>query len=502
MSAETVARWQFGITTVYHFLFVPITLGLSYLVAILQTLWVRTGNQNYLRLTKFYGKLFLINFAMGVVTGIVQEFQFGMNWSEYSRFVGDIFGAPLALEALVAFFLESTFLGLWIFGWDRLPQKIHLLTIWFVSFGTTLSALFILAANSFMQNPVGFQFNPETNRAELTDFLAVLTNHVFLATFPHQMAAAFLVSASFLAAVAGWHLHRLNKTLPKQVDLNDVEGMQQLADHDHQIAPYRFTAKFGAILLIIAGMGVMLTGDFQSKAMYESQPMKMSSAEGAYEDTGDFSLLTIGNLEATEPIFEIHVPGLLSFLAKGDFTSEVPGINRLESEYQQEYTPMLRERYGDEIADHFSQNGYNPNIVVAYWTFRIMITLGMIAMAIGAWMLWILRGDRLPTGKLWVWLMVALPLAPLFGNSFGWIFTEMGRQPWVVFGLMPTMSGVSPGVTAGQMLFSLIGFTLVYGILAVIEVKLLLHYIKLGMPDYVEEPKVIEDDDAPMTFAY
>ncbi|MDO5498365.1 MAG: cytochrome ubiquinol oxidase subunit I [Propionibacteriaceae bacterium] len=502
MSAETVARWQFGITTVYHFLFVPITLGLSYLVAILQTMWVRTGNPDYLRLTKFYGKLFLINFAMGLVTGIVQEFQFGMNWSEYSRFVGDIFGAPLALEALVAFFLESTFLGLWIFGWDRLNKYLHLAAIWLVSIGTSMSALFILAANSFMQNPVGFRFNPQTNRAELTDFVAVFQNKVFLATFPHQMAAAFLVAASFLAAVAGWHLHRLNKTLPAPAEVNDVDGLQAVADHDHQVAPYRFAAKLGAVLLILAGLAVTITGDFQAKAMYDKQPMKMAAAEGAFEDTKDFSILTIGNREADEEVFSIHLPGLLSFLSHGNFHTDVPGIRPLEAQYQQEFTPMLRERYGDEVADHFAENGYRPNIVVAYWTFRIMITLGLIAMAIGAWMLWVLRGTRLPRGRLWVWLMVALPLAPLFGNSFGWIFTEMGRQPWVVFGLMPTMAGVSPGVTAGQMLFSLIGFTVLYGVLAVIEVKLLLHYIKLGVPDQVAEPKVLEDDDAPLTFAY
>ncbi|WP_432560691.1 cytochrome ubiquinol oxidase subunit I [Granulicoccus sp. GXG6511] len=503
MSSETIARWQFGITTVYHFLFVPITLGLSWLVAVLQTLWVRTGNQNYLRLTKFYGKLFLINFAMGLVTGLVQEFQFGMNWSEYSRFVGDIFGAPLALEALLAFFLESTFLGLWIFGWDRLNKYVHLACIWIVALGTMLSAMFILAANSFMQNPVGFRFNPETNRAELTDFLAVLTNKVFLATFPHQMAAAFLVAAAFLAAVAGWHLHRLNKTLPRTPDsLNDVDGMQALADHDHEVAPFRFTAKLGAVLLIIAGLAVMQTGDFQGKAMYEKQPMKMAAAEGAFESTTDFSILTIGNREADEEIFAIHLPGLLSFLSYGNFTEPVPGIRPLEARYQQEFTPLLRERYGDEVADWFVQNGYHPNIVVTYWTFRAMITLGLIATAIGAWMLWVLRGDRLPRGRLWPWLMIALPLAPLFGNSFGWIFTEMGRQPWVVFGLMPTQAGVSPGVTPGQMLFSLIGYTVIYAVLAVIEVKLMLYYIRKGLDHYIEEPKVLEDDDAPLTFAY
>ena len=211
MSAETLARWQFGVTTVYHFLFVPITLALSFLVAILQTIWVRTGQERFLKLTKFYGKLFLINFAMGVVTGIVQEFQFGMNWSEYSRFVGDIFGAPLALEALLAFFLESTFLGLWIFGWDRLNKKVHLATIWLAAIGTNISAIFILAANAWMQNPVGFRFNPETNRAELTNFADVMLNPVFLATFPHQITASWLVAGALMAGIAVWHLHRISR---------------------------------------------------------------------------------------------------------------------------------------------------------------------------------------------------------------------------------------------------------------------------------------------------
>ncbi|WP_345516537.1 cytochrome ubiquinol oxidase subunit I, partial [Phytohabitans houttuyneae] len=208
MDALDLARWQFGVTTVYHFLFVPITIGLSCLVATMQTVWARTGDERWLRLTRFYGKLLLINFAMGVVTGIVQEFQFGMNWSDYSRFVGDIFGAPLAIEALLAFFLESTFLGLWIFGWDRLPRRIHLACIWAVAVGTILSAYFILAANSWMQHPVGYRFNPETGRAELHDFGAVLTNKVTLVTFPHTLAGCFLTAGALVLAVALWHLIR------------------------------------------------------------------------------------------------------------------------------------------------------------------------------------------------------------------------------------------------------------------------------------------------------
>ncbi len=280
VDALDVARWQFGVTTVYHFLFVPLTIGLSVLVAILQTLWHRTGDEKYLKLTKFYGKLFLINFAMGVVTGIVQEFQFGMNWSDYSRFVGDIFGAPLAIEALVAFFLESTFIGLWIFGWDRLPKRLHLASIWAAAIGTNLSAYFILAANSFMQNPVGYRYNPDTGRAELTDFVAVLTNKVALITFPHTIAGAFLVAGSLLVAVALWHLIR---------------------NRDSADTPaYRFAARFGAWVTLASATLVVITGDIQGKIMTQVQPMKMAAAEGLYttESPASFSVLTIGSLDA------------------------------------------------------------------------------------------------------------------------------------------------------------------------------------------------------------
>jgi len=250
MGSDTIARWQFGITTVYHFFFVPITIALSLLVAVLQTQWYRTGSDRYLRLTKFYGKLFLINFAMGVVTGIVQEFQFGMNWSEYSRFVGDIFGAPLALEALVAFFLESTFLGLWIFGWDKLSRGKHLATIWLASIGTLISSIFIMAANSWMQNPVGATYN--NGRAELVDFGAVLTNPIFLAQWPHTVIAAFMVAGGFIAGVAGWHMAKLAKQA--NPDAEDVSA-------------FRTATKLGAIVMLVAGLLIILSGDLLGKQM-------------------------------------------------------------------------------------------------------------------------------------------------------------------------------------------------------------------------------------------
>ncbi|GAB3706376.1 cytochrome ubiquinol oxidase subunit I [Mariniluteicoccus flavus] len=490
MSSETLARWQFGITTVYHFLFVPITLAMSFLVAILQTMWVRTGDEKFLRLTKFYGKLFLINFAMGVVTGIVQEFQFGMNWSDYSRFVGDIFGAPLALEALLAFFLESTFLGLWIFGWDRLNKKVHLATIWLAAIGTNISAIFILAANSWMQNPVGWTYNAATNRAELTDFGAVLFNPVFLVTFPHQITAAWMTAGALMAGIAGWHLHRLAK--------KDRAGEER--NHRNEGA-HRFALKLGAITMLVGSLGILVSGDIQGKIMTDVQPMKMAAAEALYEteQPADFSLFTIGTLDGKEEVFSVKVPALLSFLAHSNFTGEVEGINPLNQRYQAQFQPKLEQLYGKEISTRMTT--YAPNIPVTYWTFRLMMGLGFVAMAIAAWALFATRGDRLPRSGLWKWAMITFPFFPLFANSFGWIFTEMGRQPWVVFGVMPTSAGVSPGVSPGMVLFSLVMFTLVYGALAVVEVGLFLKYIKADLPE-VTEPRILEHEDAPLSFAY
>jgi cytochrome d ubiquinol oxidase subunit I len=466
MEVLDLARWQFGITTVYHFFFVPLTIGLSVLVASMQTVWWRTGDERWLRLTKFFGKLFLINFAMGIATGIVQEFQFGMNWSDYSRFVGDIFGAPLAIEGLLAFFLESTFLGLWIFGWDRLKPGLHLATIWIAAAGTVLSAYFILAANSFMQNPVGYTFNAEKNRAELTDFGAVMTNKVLLATFPHQIVGCFMVAGAFVAGVALW---------------------QMMRHPERDASTFRPVFRMGAVVLLVAGLGTMITGDFQGKVMTEVQPMKMAAAEGLYDDAAPapFSLLTVGTLDGSEEVFKLEIPKLLSFLGTGTFDGEVRGIDSLQAEYEQKY----------------GRGDYAPNVPVTYWTFRAMITAGGLAMAAGAAMLWSTRGGRTPTSRWMLRAAIVLPLLPMAANSFGWIFTEMGRQPWVVFGLMPTASGVSPSTSVAEVATSLTAFTLLYGVLAVIEVRLLLRYIGKGLPE-LDPPRDPDDVDAPLAFAY
>ena len=478
MDAVDIARWQFAIVTVYHYFFVPITIGLSVIVAGFETAWLRHRNPEMLRLTKFFGKLFTINFALGLVTGIVQEFQFGMNWSDYSRFVGDIFGAPLAIEALLAFFLESTFLGLWIFGWDKLPPKLHAACMWLVAVGTLLSAYFILAANSWMQHPVGYRFNPVTGRAELTDFVAVLTNKVQLVTFPHTITSAYMVGGAFVMAVGLWHL--------RKPDVGQNAGM------------YRKATRIGAWFTLVSALGVVVSGDLQGKIMTEVQPMKMASAEALYNSEAShapFSLLTVGSLDGSQEKFAVKVPNLLSFLATGRFDGPVKGINELKAQYEKQYG-------ADATARVFSKS-YTPTIPLTYWSFRIMIGLGIVGALIAIAVLWSTRRDRIPRHRLWFWAVVATPLLPLFANSFGWIFTETGRQPWIVFGVMTTASGVSPSVSAGEVWASLITLTLLYAVLAVIETKLLLRFIAAGAPEF-EEPvdPADRDDNVPLVFAY
>ncbi|GAA2699812.1 cytochrome ubiquinol oxidase subunit I [Actinoplanes palleronii] len=462
MDSLDLSRWQFGITTVYHFIFVPITIGLSALVAGLQTAWVRTGKEHYLRATKFWGKLFLINFAIGVVTGIVQEFQFGMNWSNYSRFVGDIFGAPLAIEGLLAFFLESTFLGLWIFGWDKLPKRLHLATIWLASLGTMLSAYFILAANSWMQHPVGWTMGD--GRAELTSIGAVLTNSTTLVTVPHTLTACFLTAGALLLAVSAWHLRK-----------------------GHQEEVFRPSLRLGAWVVLIAGLGVLITGDLQARVMTEQQPMKMAAAEALYENTesASFSVFTIGSLDGRQEVWSVRIPSLLSFMATGTPAGEVEGINDLQDQYQQTY----------------GEGDYTPIVPVTYWSFRLMIGFGGLAMLVALAALWFNRGERRARSR-WLWIAgIGTVAMPLLANSFGWIFTEMGRQPWTVFGLFKTADSGSPSVSTTEAATGLIVLTVLYGVLAVIEVGLFLKYAGAGAPEIPADPGD-EAEDRPLAFAY
>ncbi len=487
MDALELARWQFGITTVYHFILVPLTIGLSILVAIMQTAWVRTGKEKWLKLTKFYGKLLLINFALGVATGIVQEFQFGMNWSEYSRYVGDVFGAPLAMEALLAFFLESTFLGLWIFGWDRLPKKLHLATVWLFAIGTNLSAYFIIAANSWMQHPVGAKFNPDTGRAEMTDILKVLTNNTTLFAFPHVISTAFLVSGTVVAGVAGAWLVKTQREIGSKKP-NKAQAATRGA--------YRTAVRFGAVTMIIAGIAVIFTGDLQAKLMFKQQPSKMAAAEALCntEARADFSLLTIGDWSNSCDGVKhlITIPGLTSYLATGDWNATVTGIVDLEADKDATY----------------GEGDYTPNLPVTYWSFRLMIGLAVFSAALALAALWLTRKGGAPTSKWFQRLaLIALP-TPFLAASFGWIFTEMGRQPWVVAPnptgedpiYLQTLFGVSSSVSAGEVLTSMILFTVVYGVLGVFWYRLMHRYAIEGLPE-VEEP-ILKSDDQPLSFAY
>jgi cytochrome d ubiquinol oxidase subunit I len=444
MNSVALAQWQFAATCIYHFFFVPLTLGLSVLVAIMETIYGKTGNPVYKKMTKFWGKLFLINFAMGVVTGIVMEFQFGMNWSEYSRFVGDIFGAPLALEALIAFFLESTFLGVWIFGWDKLSKKVHLLAIWLVAIGSNISALWILIANSFMQQPVGYEII--NGRAVMTDFSALLTNPNVWVQFPHTVFSGFATGAVFVLGISAYHLFKGN-----QIDF------------------FKRSMTISTIFGLIAILGVIGVGHQQAQHMIQTQPMKMAAAEALWEteDPASFSLISIVDEKDMDDVLSIRIPNALSFLAYNRFYGEVKGINDLQAEFEAKYGP------GD----------YIPPITLNYWTFRIMVGSGFLMFFIfSVFLFFQIRKMPYEKGKLLKYLPFAIIL-PYVANTSGWMLTEIGRQPWVVYGLMKVEDAVSPSVSAGMVLTSLIGFVLLYGILMFADAYLLVKFAKAGPVD-------------------
>ena len=440
ISSLSLARWQFGITTVFHFLFVPLTIGLGLLVAVLQTASYRTGDAAYERMTRFFGSLFLVNFAIGVGTGIVQEFQFGMDWSRYSVFVGNIFGAPLAIEGLLAFFLESTFLGIWIFGRGRVSPRIHLASIWLASLGTILSAAFIVAANSWMQHPVGYTIDPVTHQAVMTNFWAVMTNSTFLAAYGHVLFSAFLTGAVFLLAISAWHLQR-----------------------GHDLVAFGKAARVGIVVTVIAALGTMFLGDSQAKQMETQQPMKMAAAEALYNTTNgaSFSLLTIGDLSGN-PIFQVRVPHILSVLATNTWNGKVEGINQLQKEATKKY----------------GAGSYVPVIWVLYWSFRIMVGLGILLFLLGGIGLWLMRRRRLEKSQLFLRFATWMLVAPFLANSFGWIFTEIGRQPWVVYGLLKTSKAVTL-IAPGYVATSLVGFTAIYTFLAIVEIGLMVRLAKV-----------------------
>ncbi|HKJ37877.1 MAG TPA: cytochrome ubiquinol oxidase subunit I [Anaerolineales bacterium] len=462
MDTVLLSRLQFALTTIYHWLFVPLTLGMGWFVAFMQTRYYQTRDETWRKMAKFWGKLFLINFAIGVVTGIVQEFQFGMNWSEYSRYVGDIFGAPLAIEALLAFFMESTFLGVWVFGEGRVPEKVHLASIWLVAIGSNLSALWILLANGWMQHPVGYVINEANGRAELVDFFALIGNTKGWLFFWHTISDGLLMAAMMIIAVSGYHIFR-----KQNVDF------------------FKRSFVIASVVGLIASVLVFFGGHTMGQYMFETQPMKFSSIEAHWETSqpADFSIITIGDTTGKREVWSWRMPKVLSFLACNNFDCEVRGVYDIQDEYAATYGP------GD----------YIPLMVVTYWTFRIMMTFGFIMIGVTAFFLWAnMRGDI--TKAKWMKWMPALLILPYLANASGWILTEMGRQPWIVQGLLKVQDGVSPNLTNVDLLISLIGYTLVYGSLAVAMVKLMLKYAKAGPDAAMHEsvdvaPSLVGADD-------
>jgi len=450
MDVLDLSRLQFASTTLFHYIFVPLTLGLSLMVAVMQTQYVRTGDEKYKKMTKFWGKLFLINFAMGVVTGIVQEFQFGMNWSEYSRFVGDIFGAPLAIEALMAFFIESTFIGLWIFGWDKLPQKVHLATIWLVAIASNVSSFWILLANSFMQNPVGYEL--VDGRAQMTDFGALIQNPYLWHQFPHVIVSGVVTGAFFVVAISAFRLAR--EQAPEQR------------------AMFTSSLKMGLVFGLFSILFVWTTGHSQAQYFAKYQPMKLAVAEGLWEseNPAGMSLFQIGDEAGREAVFNVRFPWLLSILAFDTPDGMVQGMNDLNAQYQEIYGP------GNYIPDA---------IWLTYWSFRAMVGAGMLMTLLTLFGLFKWYRGTLFTPNLYMRILPYAIILPFLAGGTGWVLAEVGRQPWIVQGLMLTENGVSPNLTVVELSISLVGYVVIYGVLLLAELYLLWKYASTGTGDVI-----------------
>ncbi|NMX02885.1 cytochrome ubiquinol oxidase subunit I [Mobiluncus mulieris] len=515
-----LARWQFGVTTVYHFILVPFTIGMSLLVALMETLWYRTGKEYWLKATRFFGKLFLVNFALGVATGIVQEFQFGMGWSEYSRFVGDIFGAPLAFEALLSFFMESTFLGVWIFGWGKISKKAHVVVAWLVMAGVNTSMLWIIGANSWMQRPVGAVFNPETGRAELNGalaFFSVVTNSTMWLAVLHVVTSSILLAATVVAGISIWWMVRA----ASQGGIGETEAREV----------WRPIARWGMTIMLAAGLLTVASGHLQGQHLVYYQPAKMAAAEGLCAgESGNLALFAFS--ECPDPVlkegagensgskYEVteigigRIPGLLGFVAHNSFSRTIAGVadssDRTQAmlENAQKYfkdkapnidttnTSGLRGK-GDVAG--YSWAKYAPSVLPVFWSFRLMMGVGIFMAALAMLGLYQTRGGRVSTSRgLKNLALITLPM-PFLGVSFGWIMTEIGRQPFIVYPnqdafnadmtvqnagagvYMLTGDGLSGVVSPVEFLISLVVFTLLYLVLGIIWFKLLVRYSKEGI---------------------
>jgi cytochrome d ubiquinol oxidase subunit I len=460
-----LARWQFATTTIYHFLFVPVTIGLAFLVAVLQTVWYRTDNPDYKRMTRFFGTLLLINVAIGVVTGLVQEFQFGMNWSVYSRYVGSVFGAPLAMEGLLAFFLESTFIGLWLFGWDRLPKRVHLATIWAVAAGSMLSAMFILMANSWMQHPVGYKIDKAGN-AVMTNMWAMIVNPTFVWGYAHVILASLVTGCLVMLAVSAWYLRK--------------------GEH---VESFHRTAKVSLIVLIPTIVIQLSVGNQLGEVEAHYQPMKIAAAEAQWTNCKpcSFSLIQIGGgANDKTPTQIIEIPHLLSILATGTWGGAVTGLNELQAQYQKKYGP----------------GNYVPDVFIQYWSIRVMAGLGGLVMLLGLWGGWLLYRGRLRRSRLFLWLSIWAVVTSFLMNTAGWLLTESGRQPWVVQGLLKTVNANSPAVSSADIWISLIAFVLAYIVLGAADLTLMLRYSRHGLAQADAEAADTPSDPAVPALTY
>jgi cytochrome bd ubiquinol oxidase subunit I len=449
-----LARLQFALTSLYHFIFVPLTLGLAPLVAVMQTRWHRTGDEAWLRLTKFFGTLLLINFAIGVATGLVQEFQFGMNWSVYSEYVGGVFGAPLAIEGLAAFALEATFLGLWVFGWDRLSPRVHLATIWLVALGTWLSAYFILVANSWMQHPVGSTVS--NGEATLTNVWDLLSNRFALYAFTHTMLVALTTASLVGLGIACWHLAR-----------------------GRNVALFRRAAALALIVAVPITVLNMVVGSRFGLATTDYQPMKIAAAEALWdtEQPASFSLFQIGGFSQSDqdPSFDIEVPRLLSVLATGTLDGKVEGMNQVQSQYRRQY----------------GRGDYIPPVEPVYWGMRVMAYLGALMVLVALVGAWLYRRRTLETARWYLWTAVVAIAFPFLAAAAGWVLTEMGRQPWIVQGLLKTSDAHSPSVSTVMIAVSLGVLALLYTVLAVVDFVLMRRFARVDPPDPTRaEPRV------------
>ncbi len=506
-----LSRLQFAATVMYHFLFVPLTLGLSVIVAIMETVYVMTGRPIWRQMTKFWGLLFGINFALGVATGITMEFQFGMNWSYFSHYVGDIFGAPLALEGLMAFFLEATFVGLFFFGWDKLSKVGHLTVTWLVAIGSNFSALWILIANGWMQNPVGAVFNPDTMRMEMTSFFEVMFNSVAQAKFVHTVSAGYVTAAVFVLGVSAWYL---------------LKGRHvELARRSITVA-----ASFG----LASALSVVLLGDESGYDVSHNQQMKMAAIEGMWETEpapAPFNLIGFPDMEARETHYAVKIPWMMGLIGTRTLTEEIPGINDLVAESEERirsgiiaYDALMtireqRDATPPEVRAVFEDHGGNlgyalllkrylddprdateaqikqaaddtvPHVWPLFWAFRIMVGLGFAFVAMMAYFFWrsSFRGQVYPRWALWGAVFI-IP-APWIAAELGWIVAEYGRQPWTVDGVLPTALSVSH-LSVTEVLLTLAGFMIFYTILFIVEMGLMLKFIRRGPTEDVEETEI------------